>query len=107
MRVEPFGPRESSNCFLSLLQRARTVLDNAGSALELIDSQTAERSSSAPGWQHMTRASHVVAQNGGGIRAQKNRAGGDDPFRNFRRLSRHDLAMFRGKLVRKRNRIIH
>lgn len=75
------------------------VLDNACSVLELVDGQSGKALSATAGGQYMARAGNVIAKHRRRIIAEEYRAGGGDLSGDSAAVFRHNLAMFRGKLV--------
>lgn len=75
------------------------VLNNARSALELVDGQAGKAPSTASGGQYMAWAGNVIAKHRWGRIAEEYRAGSGDLSGDSAAVFRHDLAMFRGKSV--------
>lgn len=90
-----------------LAQSDPRILDDAGPALKLIDSQPGKGAPCPAGGQGMTRPGNIIAEDSWGPWPEKNGARGKYFFRETPRMTRHNLAMFGSETVYQFHRAFH
>jgi putative PIN family toxin of toxin-antitoxin system len=99
VRAETFDFGECGDTGEGFAERGAIVFNEAGAALELVHGEAGKGCARATGGEDVAGAGDVIAEHGGGPRAEKDCASRDDGLRNFAGVAGHDFAMLGSELV--------
>ena len=103
MRTQAFQLRKLLHGGQGFFESRLGILDVAGAALELVCGEAGKGRAGAVGRQDVAWAGNVVAERGGRVVAEKDRAGGDDAAAQLGGVAGDDFAMLGSDLIGQRH----